>query len=188
VGAGFVLSETIPRILHPEESNTKGMILFAGIGILVNGATVLKLKGGKSLNERVVSWHLIEDVLGWVVVLIASIVLLFWDIPWRDPALSIAILAYVLYNVVKNLRETLHLFLQGTPHGIDISQIESQMLEISGVESVHHTHVWSMDSERNMLTTCGCFSWRKYVGGSKDQGKYQAITSYFSCRTCDNRG
>lgn len=153
VGAGFVLSETIPRLLHPEQSDPKGMILFAIIGILVNGAAMLKLKSGKSLNERVVSWHLMEDVLGWVVILIASIVLLFWDIPWLDPALSLLILAYVLYNVIKNLRETLHLFLQGTPHEIDIKEIETQLLKIPGVQSVHRTHVWSMDGERHVLTS-----------------------------------
>ena len=88
-------------MLNPEQSNAQGMLIFAIIGILVNGAAVLRLKSGKTLNEKVVSWHLLEDVLGWGVVFIVSIVLLFWDIPILDPILSILIISYVLFNVIK---------------------------------------------------------------------------------------
>ncbi len=105
IGSVFIVREAIPRILHPETSNAQGMIIFALIGIAVNGAAVLRLKKGSSINERVISLHLIEDVLGWVAVLIAAVVMLFVDVPVLDPLLSLLITGYILYNVVKNLKQ-----------------------------------------------------------------------------------
>ena len=151
-GSLFILTETIPRLIEPEHSNAKGMLFFAVVGILVNGAAVLRLKGGKTLNERVVSWHLLEDVLGWIAVLIVSIVLLFWDIPVLDPILSIVILVYVLFNVIKNLRETFLVFLQGVPIDLNLNDIETWITELDNVVSVHHTRIWSLDGERHVLT------------------------------------
>lgn len=151
-GSIFLLFEIIPRLIEPQHSNAKGMLVFAIFGIIVNGAAVLRVKGGKTLNERVVSLHLLEDVLGWVAVLIVSIILLFWDIPILDPILSILILSYVLFNVVKNLKETLLVFLQGVPSDIDLPSLESKISEIDNVVSVHQLQLWSLDGAEHVLT------------------------------------
>jgi cobalt-zinc-cadmium efflux system protein len=129
------------------------MVLLAVVGIAVNGLAAVRLKGGRTLNARTVTWHLLEDVLGWLAVLVTSIILLFWDIRVLDPILSIAITFYVLYNVLKNLRKTLGLFLQSVPYDIEIDGLESKLLGIGRVHSVHHTHVWSLDGEHHVLTT-----------------------------------
>jgi cobalt-zinc-cadmium efflux system protein len=153
VGAIFIVSEAIERLQNPELSNAKGMILFALIGIAVNGYAAYRLEGGKSLNEKVVKWHLLEDVLGWAAILIAAIILLFKDIPYIDPVLSILITAYILFNVGKRLKETLHIFLQGVPVGVDVNKIEEQLRELVNVESLHHTHIWSLDGEHHVFST-----------------------------------
>lgn len=129
------------------------MFVFAILGILINGLAVLKLKKGTSLNEKVVSWHLMEDVLGWVVILVASIVLMFVDIPILDPILSVLITIYVLFHVLKNLKEILNVFLQGVPKNFSISEIEQAIASIAGINSAHHTHIWSLEGEKNMLST-----------------------------------
>ena len=82
--------------LQPSARKHPGHAALALLGIGINGLAVLRLRKGKSLNERVVLWHLMEDVLGWVVILIAGIVLLFVDAPILDPILSIVITIYVL--------------------------------------------------------------------------------------------
>ena len=105
------------------------------------------------MNAQAVGWHLLEDVLGWVAVLAVSIVLLFWDVPILDPLLSIAITLYVLFNVLRNLNQTVRLFLQGVPADVDIEAIEQQLQAIRGVRSTHHTHVWSLDGEHHVLST-----------------------------------
>ena len=80
IGSLYVINEAVGRILEPEHTDAKGMIFFAVIGVLVNGYAAWKLSGGKTMNEKVASWHLLEDVLGWVAVLVVAIILNFKDI------------------------------------------------------------------------------------------------------------
>jgi cobalt-zinc-cadmium efflux system protein len=129
------------------------MLIFAIIGVVVNGYAAWKLSKGKTLNERVISWHLLEDVLGWTAILIVSIVLHFKDIQYLDPALSLLITIYILWNVIARLKETLVIFLQGEPTDVDRAVIEGEILKIKNVESIHHTHIWSLDGEHHVFTT-----------------------------------
>lgn len=153
VGSLYILTEAVPRLLDPEHPNAPGMALIAVVGIAVNGYAALRVRGGRSMNAQAVGWHLLEDVLGWVAVLIVGVVLLFVELPILDPLLSIGITLYVFWNVIGNLRKTLRLFLQGVPDDVDIAQIEQKLLNTSGVESTHHTHIWSLDGEHHVLTT-----------------------------------
>lgn len=152
-GSLLVLNEAVPRLLDPETSNAPGMMVLAILGIAVNGVAVLRLRGSENMNVKVVAWHLLEDVLGWVAVFVAGLILLFVDLPIIDPILAILFTLYVLFNVVKNLKETLSLFLQRVPPSIDMEKIEAGLLAIDGVKSTHHTHLWSLDGEHHVLTT-----------------------------------
>lgn len=151
-GSIFVINEAVERILNPEHTDAQGMLLFAIIGVTVNGYAAWRVSKGKTLNERVISWHLMEDVLGWAAVLVVSIVLLFKDIHYLDPALSLFITAYILWNVLKRLKETLYVFLQGSPDDIDIEELNRKFLNLSFVESTNHVHVWSLDGEKHVVT------------------------------------
>jgi cobalt-zinc-cadmium efflux system protein len=153
VGSIYVVSQAIPRLIHPEHSNAQGMIIFAIVGVVVNGLAALRLRGQKSMNARVVMWHFLEDVLGWVAVLIVGVALMFTDIHILDPLLSIVIVLYVLYNVLKNLKRTFAVLLQAVPEDIDLEKIEQRILGIEKVRSMHHTHVWSLDGEHHVLST-----------------------------------
>lgn len=153
VGGFFVLSEAIPRLMAPEHSNAQGMFAFAVVGIAVNGYAFWRLRSNKTLNAQTIGWHLLEDVLGWVAVLIVSSILMVKDIHILDPILSIMITVYVVYNVLINLKKTLAVFLQGVPEDVDVEAVEEQLKSVPGVTSAHHTHVWSLDGERHVLTT-----------------------------------
>lgn len=153
IGSIFVLIEASERIFNPQHSDAEGMFVFAIIGICINGYAAWKISTGKSFNEKVITWHLIEDVLGWFSILIVSIVLMFEDIHYLDPTLSILITLYILWNVIKNLKETLFIFLQGNPKDINLNQIESEILKIKNINSLHHTHIWSLDGEHHVFTT-----------------------------------
>ena len=63
IGSGFVLSAAIPRLIHPQPSDAKGMMSLAIVGMIINGLAVLRVKDGKKLNVQVVTWHLLEDVM-----------------------------------------------------------------------------------------------------------------------------
>jgi len=153
LGSFFILSEVIPRLFNPQAVHPEGMLFLAIIGITVNGISVLKLRGGSSLNKEVVSWHLMEDLLGWTAVLIVSIILIFKSIPILDPLLSLLINIYILYNVISKLKRVLKIFLQGVPGGIDIKKLQQKLVEQTEALAVHHTHVWTLEGEKNFLST-----------------------------------
>ena len=151
-GSILILTVAIPRIIHPVAANTQGMFLLAIMGVIVNGAAVFRLKKGSSINEKVVSLHLLEDVLGWLAILIGSVVMHFFDVPVLDPIMSVGIACFVLYNVFKNMRHSLRIILQGIPDEVDMTDISEHLLHFGGVESVHDLHVWSVDGTYNVLT------------------------------------
>lgn len=152
VGSIFILLEAIPRLLHPETPDAKGMIGLALLGIVINGAAVLRLRKGDSINEEVISLHLLEDVLGWVAVLVGAIIIYFFNFPIIDPILSMLIAGFILFNVYKNLKKTLNIILQGAPLNVDKNSIQKYLNTLEAINSFHDFHVWSMDGSYNVLT------------------------------------
>lgn len=151
-GSTWVLSEAIPRLSNPEMPHAQGMIVLAIFGIIVNGFAAYKLSHGKSLNERVLNWHLLEDVLGWVAVLLVAVVLSFVDLPVLDPLLSIGFTLFILFNVTKTLIDTVKIFLQATPDTKVRQNIINDLKSLENIRSVHHVHIWSLDGDNHVLT------------------------------------
>jgi cobalt-zinc-cadmium efflux system protein len=125
VGSVFVITEAITRLRNPLQPNVNVMIALSVLGIVANFIAMMKLKRGGSLNEKVVSLHFMEDVLGWVAVLIGSLVMMFTELPIIDPILSILISAFILFNVFRNLRVVFRILLQGVPENVNIEEIKS---------------------------------------------------------------
>src|SRR5690554_6228075 len=151
-GSAWVLIEAIPRLWNPQMPIAEGMIGLAILGIAVNGYAAYKLSAGKSLNERIINWHLMEDVLGWVAVLIVGIVLHFVNWPILDPLLSIAFTLFILFNVIRNLYETARLFFQAAPDNGTVTEVITTLKQLPNVVDVHHVHFWSLDGEHHVLT------------------------------------
>lgn len=152
VGSIWIISIALPKLQNPEMPVVEGMLGLAIFGVLVNGFAAFKLSRGKTLNERVLNWNLLEDVLGWIAVLILSIVLMFFEAPILDPILSLAFTLFILFNVAKNLVLTIRTFLQATPDKKVLSEIRNSLVDFNLVESVHHLHFWSLDGEHHVLT------------------------------------
>ncbi|MDX9758660.1 MAG: cation diffusion facilitator family transporter [Bacteroidota bacterium] len=152
-GSVFIIMEALPRLADPTEPHAQGMMWFAIAGVLLNGVAALRLRRGRSMNARLVSWHLFEDVLGWAAVLVASVVMQFWHVPVLDAILSLLIASYILYyNVVVNINKTIQLFLQAVPENVDAAAMEQELCAIDGVRSVHHLHVWSLDGAHHVVS------------------------------------
>ena len=152
VSSVIVISNAIIRILNPSEINYDGMIVLAVIGVVVNTVAAYFTHDDSSLNQKAVNLHMIEDVLGWVVVLAGATVMKFTDFTLIDPILSIGVALFVLINVVKNLKEAINIFLVRTPKEINIKELKEDILSINDVSDVHHIHVWSMDGHNNYAT------------------------------------
>lgn len=152
-GSVVILYEAVPRFFAPQEVKAIGMMWMAILGIFFNGLAVLRLKGGgQSLNNRAVMLHLLEDVLGWVAVLVGSIIIRYTNWFWIDPLLSLLVAGYILYNVFVNLRSILLVFLQSTPKDFNANELQNHLLTIDGVIGVHDIHAWSMDGVYHILS------------------------------------
>ncbi|MGM0633372.1 MAG: cation diffusion facilitator family transporter [Pseudomonadota bacterium] len=153
VGASvWVLGEAVPRLFDPVMPHAQGMLGLAVLGVIVNGVAAWRLSEGRTLNERVLNWHLLEDVLGWVAVLVVAIALQFVDWPILDPLLSIGFTLFILANVVRMLWSTGRLFFQAVPDRTMQREIRQTLLALDDVDEVHHLHLWSLDGEHHVLT------------------------------------
>lgn len=154
IGSVLIIFHAIPRFYNPEPIHVKGMFLFSIVGILVNGMAVFQMKkGNDSLNERVVTLHLFEDVLGWIAVLIGSMVIFFYGWTWVDALLSFLIALYVIYNASLNLKETILVLLQESPVSVDVNQLKNKVLdEVNSIDSLHDVHVWSLDGVHHVMS------------------------------------
>ena len=152
VGSIWILTEAIPRLSDPVMPMAEGMMALAILGVTVNGYAAYKLSKGTTLNERVLNWHLLEDVLGWVAVLIVSVVLQFAEWPILDPLLSILFTLFILFNVARNLKTTVKIFFQAVPDKKLMGEIRAALLGVEQIQGVHHLHLWSLDGEHHVLT------------------------------------
>jgi len=152
VSSFVVLVEALPRLIHPELPDVKGMVAFALVGVAVNSLAMLRLKGQTGMNARVIALHLLEDVLGWLSVLLVSVVLLFVNLPILDPLLAIVITLYILTGVVKNLRAMVPVFLQAVPSELSLDKVVADIQQTEHVTGVHHAHLWSLDGQRTVFT------------------------------------
>ncbi|HEY9045202.1 MAG TPA: cation diffusion facilitator family transporter [Ohtaekwangia sp.] len=153
LGSVMILKEAFTRLFNPEQPDTTGMLWFAVFGIVVNGAAMLRLKKGESFNEKVISLHFLEDVLGWVAVLIGSLVMKYVDAPIIDPLLSMIIAVIILVNVYRNMRGAFQIILQGIPHAVSEEKVKNTFLNFEEIDDTHDLHIWTMDGRYNILTT-----------------------------------
>jgi cobalt-zinc-cadmium efflux system protein len=152
VGGLVVLRAAVPRLTDPGDPHVPGMIGLAVLGVLVNGAAAWRVGRGESLNEKVVTWHLLEDVLGWVAVLVVSLVMWVVELPILDPLLSVAITLWVGWHAAVHLKATVDVFLQAVPEGVDVDALAAEAREVEGVVDLLHVHVWSQDGSTHVLT------------------------------------
>lgn len=151
IGIIFIMLEAIPRVLNPEPINAPVVLVFAVFGVLVNGYAAYKTTKGSSINERVISLHLLEDVLGWAILLIAAAVMSFIELPILDPILSILYSLFILYHVFKNLKEIGLVFLEGFDQ-MSEQQLISKLVLNQKVLDVHHVHYWTLDGHSNYIS------------------------------------
>tara|TARA_Y100000780_G_scaffold159130_1_gene144146 strand:- start:27657 stop:28532 length:876 start_codon:yes stop_codon:yes gene_type:complete len=150
-GSLFVLYEAIQRLFSPQAVEPKGMIALAILGIAVNGFAAYRLSKSQGINSKMVMLHLLEDLLGWVAVLLVSIILLFK--PWYslDAILSILISFLILKGVYKNLVKVIRIFLQKFPEDLSLTEIKNEIKSLPEVKDIHEIKGWSIDDQSYYL-------------------------------------
>ena len=152
IGSILVICNALHRMIFPTEIDHNGMIVFAVIGVAVNLCAALFTRNGESLNQKAVNLHMLEDVLGWIVVLVGAVVIRFTGLSLLDPLMSIGVAVFILISAVKNLNKTVGPLLERSPSGISVQDVKDHILTIEGVIDTHHVHIWSLDGHINYTT------------------------------------
>ena len=152
LGSVVMIFNAIRRIINPAGINYNGMIVFAVIGVCVNFFAAFFTREGNSFNQKAVNLHMLEDVLGWVVVLVGAVAMRFTHFTLIDPIMSVGVSLFILINAIKNLKEISDLFLEKTPSGIEPKELREHIGKINGVIDVYHIHIRSLDRQ-NIIAT-----------------------------------
>lgn len=151
-GSVLIIVGAIKRFSEPKEIQGLGMVLIAVFGVVINGIAVVKTHKGTGVNERAISLHLLEDVLGWIAVLIGSLFVYFFKWYFIDGLLSVLIAGFLLFESTRNIKDIFTILLEKTPDNIDVASFRAEVEKIEGVKDMHHLHIWSLDGEKTMAT------------------------------------
>lgn len=152
VGSTIVLYNSIPRLINPLPVNYNGMIILAIIGFVINLAATLLTSHTKNKNEKAVSLHMLEDVLGWAAVLVGSLLIKYTGLYIIDAILSVGITIFILSNVIKQYKEIFNVFLEKVPKDINMDELKKHLEKVNNVLNIHHIHLWTMDGASNYAT------------------------------------
>lgn len=154
VALGVILVETIRRLADPQPVAGMAMIVVAGMGIVVNGASAfLFARGRKSdLNIRAAFLHLVADAAISAGVVIAGIGILLTGATLIDPITSLVITAAIAWTSWALLRDSVKMGLLAAPEGIDVDKVRDYLVGQPGVASIHDLHVWPMSTTETAMT------------------------------------
>ena len=146
----FLFVEAYKRFVDPQPIKGGIMLTVAVFGLLANLISVLVLQKDKShnLNIRAAYLHLLGDTLSSVAVIAGGIAILFWQVYWLDPLVTVAVGVYIIYHTWGVVRQTVDILMQATPRHIDLQKIQQSVETLPQVENIHHLHVWQMDDEQ----------------------------------------
>ncbi|OQY02310.1 MAG: hypothetical protein B6I22_13665 [Desulfobacteraceae bacterium 4572_123] len=152
--AVYIAIEALHRLAHPSPVAVDIVVWLALLGIVGNGlsAWLLHRDSGHSLNVRGAFLHMVGDLMTSVAVLTGALVMRFIELPWLDPALSLAIVVYIVFNCVYLLKEAVHVLMNGTPRGLDLEAVKTEVEAMEGVDSLHYLHAWSIGDQSVALT------------------------------------
>jgi len=149
----YLIFEAMWRIYEPQIIEGWTVVIVAAIALVIDIATaVLTYSMSKnSMNIRAAFLHNVSDALASVGVIIAGSLIILYDWYWSDTLLTLIIAGYVLYQASTLLPKTIHILMQGTPENISNEEVIKAMQNVTGVDNVHHVHIWQLDEHRNAL-------------------------------------
>lgn len=145
VGSTLVIVENIPKLFAPERVNYDGMLILGIVAIVVNTAASRVVSHGHSHNESILSLHFLEDILGWVAVVVVSLILRFTDWYFLDPLLSLVIAGFILSQALPKFWENIQIFLDHVPSDVDLSQLYQEIAALENVRAITQLNVWTTD-------------------------------------------
>jgi cobalt-zinc-cadmium efflux system protein len=143
----FLIKEAIDKIINPTPITGYLMLIVATIGLIANIAGTLLLKKGAkdSMNMRAAYLHLFSDAISSLAVIIGAIFIIYFQVYWIDPILTILISLYILKEAYSITKEAVEVLMMAAPEGIDANNIKSEVEAFKGVVNIHHLHLWKLN-------------------------------------------
>ena len=154
VAVGFIVVESVEKIITPQAVDGLGVALIAGIGVIVNGATMLFFRKDQEgdLNVKGAYLHMLADALVSVGVVVSGIIIHFTNWYIIDPIVGLIVAVVIILSAWELLRESLRLAIDAVPAGISVDEIREALMENPEVTDVHHIHIWAVSTTENALT------------------------------------
>ena len=154
VAVGAIVLEAIQRLIEPAPVAAGMMIVVAAVGIVINGFTALLFVSGseRDVNIRGAYLHMMADAGVSLGVVIAGVALVLTGWNWLDPVVSLIIAVVIVWSTWGLLKDSMRLAMQGVPVAIDVASVETRLLELPGVVSIHDLHIWPMSTTETALT------------------------------------
>jgi cobalt-zinc-cadmium efflux system protein len=152
--AVFIFTEAYHLFVHPEHVVSGLMIAVATIALVLNTTVALALRGEArhDVNIRGAYVHMAGDAISSIGVVVAGTAIHFTGWSYADPLVSVLIGVFIIYNSWGIVRETINVLLEGSPLGMDVDALVSEMQGVPGVEDVHDLHVWTIANGMNALS------------------------------------
>jgi cobalt-zinc-cadmium efflux system protein len=149
-----IFYEAYHRFILPAPVDAQTLIGVGTIAFFINAGTAWLIMRGSEhdLNLRSTFIHLMGDVISTIGAVFAGVVILYTDLTWLDPLVSVLIGLLILWNSWGILRETVVILLESTPSDIDMSEIVRDLMSIKGVGGVHDLHAWSITQNLRVLS------------------------------------
>lgn len=195
----FLIKEAIERFSNPEPIKGTLMLLVASVGLAANFAGIMLLKAGSkdNINIRSAYFHLLSDTVSSVAVIIGAVFIIFFQIYWIDPVLTILISLYILNETFKIVKEAVDMVMMSSPADIDISEIKKLLEALPLVQNIHHVHIWRLNEkethfeahiEVDDMTVAESTEMQKEIEHLlHDKFEINHTTLQFECNKCDNK-
>jgi cobalt-zinc-cadmium efflux system protein len=154
IATGAILIQTVNRLFAPEPVAGMAMVVVAGVGILINGATALLFARGRKsdINVRGAFLHMAADAFVSLGVVIAGAVILWTGAWWVDPTASLVIVVVIGVGTWGLLKDSVKIALLAVPDTVDEGEVRAYLAGLPGVTAVHDLHIWAMSSTETALT------------------------------------
>lgn len=152
--AGYVLFEAVSRFGDAPEIHTTALLVVASFGLGANLVAFWLLREGskESLNVEGAYLEVLADTVGSVGVILAAVAIEVTGWTWIDPAVGVAIGAWVVPRTWRLASKALRILLQAAPEGMDVDEVRADLAEVDGVIDVHDLHVWTLTSEMDVAS------------------------------------
>ena len=176
----YLIYEAIERFFSPHEVNGWLVVIAASVALVVNISTaaLLHAMSRGNMNERAAYLHNIGDSLSSFGVIVAGVMILWFDAVWVDSVITLIVSVYILWQSLPDMRRSIHILMEGAPADVNTEELLAAMQAVAGVGEVHHLHLWELDEHERALEA-------HVVVDTADFERWSEIKQEIKSRLCD---